>query len=72
MGKKTKKAQQLLNQFYGRSIVDSTDVVNILGVTPSTALRMINDFVKLGILNEITGFRRNRIFIFTEYVNLFK
>ncbi|PIQ27518.1 MAG: hypothetical protein COW63_16005 [Bacteroidetes bacterium CG18_big_fil_WC_8_21_14_2_50_41_14] len=72
MGKKTKKAQQLLNQFYGRSIVDSTDVVNILGVNPSTALRMINDFVKLGILNEITGFRRNRIFIFTEYVNLFK
>jgi len=72
LGKKTKKAQQLLNQFYGRSIVDSTDVVNILGVTPSTALRMINDFVKLGILNEITGFRRNRIFIFTEYVNLFK
>ena len=72
MGKKTKKAQQLLYQFYGRSIVDSTDVVNILGVNPSTALRMINDFVKLGILNEITGFRRNRIFIFTEYVNLFK
>jgi len=72
LGKKTKKAQQLLNQFYGRSIVDSTDVVNILGVNPSTALRMINDFVKLGILNEITGFRRNRIFIFTEYVNLFK
>jgi len=72
LGKKTKKAQQLLNQFYGRSIVDSTDVVNILGANPSTALRMINDFVKLGILNEITGFRRNRIFIFTEYVNLFK
>jgi len=72
LGKKTKKAQQLLNQFYGRSIVDSTDVVNILGVNPSTALRMSNDFVNLGILNEITGFRRNRIFIFTEYVNLFK
>ena len=72
LGKKTKTAQQLLNQLYGRPIIDSTDVANILEVNPSTALRMIDDFIKLGILDEMTGFKRNRIFIFSEYVNLFK
>jgi len=72
LGKKTKSAQQFLNCLYGQPVVDSSDVVNALQVNVSTALRIIDDFIKLNILHEITGYRRNRIFIFKEYLNLFE
>ncbi len=72
LGKKIKIAQQLLQYLYGQPIVDSGDVADILQVNSSTALRLIDDFINLGILQEQTGYRRNRIFVFAEYLNLFK
>jgi len=29
------------------------------------------DFEKMDILNEITGYKRNRIFVFDDYLKLF-
>lgn len=71
LGKKIKLAQQFLQYLYGQPIVDSSDVAGYLQVNTSTGLRLIDDFINLGILHEQTGYRRNRIFVFTEYLNLF-
>ena len=49
-------------------ITEATDVANNLGISVSTAIRLIDDFVKLGIIVEITGFKRNRIFSFENYI----
>lgn len=72
LGRKTKSAQELLNLLYKRPIVDSIEVAAALKVSPAPALRMIEDFIKLGILKEITGYKRNRIFAFREYIDLFR
>ncbi len=72
LGRKTKSAQELLNLLYKRPIVDSIEVAAALKVSPAPALRMIEDFIKLGILKEITGYKRNRIFTFREYIDLFR
>lgn len=72
LGRKTKSAQELLNLLYKRPIVDSIEVAAALKVSPAPALRMIEDFTKLGILKEITGYKRNRIFAFREYIDLFR
>ncbi|MGD9897894.1 MAG: Fic family protein [Calditrichaceae bacterium] len=71
LGQKQVKAKRLINELYRRPITTASRVGNILHVSPATANRFINDFVKLGILIEDTGFKRNRIFVFTEYLNLF-
>lgn len=71
LGKKTKIAHVFLQSLYGQPVVDSSDVVEALHVNVSTALRLIDDFIKLGILQEVTGYRRNRIFVFHEYMNFF-
>jgi Fic family protein len=42
-----------------------------LNVTPATANVFIRDFVRLGILKETTGGKRNRMFTFHEYLSLF-
>lgn len=72
LGKKTQTAQDLLNHLYKHPVVDSSDVAKALDVNASTAFRMIEDFVHLKILREQTGYKRNRLFTFKEYIDLFK
>lgn len=38
----------------------------------TTANALINDFYNLEILREQTGYRRNRIFVFADYLKLFE
>ncbi|MHB9100935.1 MAG: Fic family protein [Sulfuricella sp.] len=72
LGKKSKLAQAALHWLYGKPIVDGQDLAAGLGVNISTALRLIDDLVRLGILRESTGFKRNRVFVFQKYVALFE
>ena len=70
--RKTEKAQLLLKQLYRQPIVDAKKVAEVVGVSASTANRLIKDFVALNILSEQTDFKRNRKFIFRTYVDIFK
>ncbi len=71
LGKKLPRAQELLNHLYKTPKLTAADVGSLLGVTPATANAFIKDFVKLGILRETTGGKRNRVFTFREYLSLF-
>jgi len=71
LGKKLPRAQQLLHHLYKTPKLTAADVTGMLDVTPATANAFIQDFVKLGILRETTGGRRNRMFTFHEYLGLF-
>ncbi len=72
LGKKTKLAQEFLHYLYSQPITDSQGVSSHLSINPSTSLRLIEDFIRLGILKEITGYKRNRVFIFEKYITLFE
>lgn len=72
LGKKTKLAQAALHLLYSKPIVDGQDLAAGLAVNISTALRLIDDLVRLGILRESTGLKRNRVFVFQKYVALFE
>lgn len=71
LGKKLPRAQQLLQHLYKSPKLTAADVGSVLDVTPATANAFIQDFVKLGILRETTGGKRNRIFTFHEYLDMF-
>ena len=72
LGKKQEMAREFLQHLYSSPMVDSSDVVKLFNINISTALRLIDDFVKLKILKEITGQKRNRNFVFEGYVKLFR
>ena len=72
LGKKQEMAREFLQHLYSNPMVDSADVVKLFKINISTALRLIDDFVKLKILKEITGQKRNRNFVFEGYVKLFR
>ena len=65
-------AKSFLEFLYSKPITDAGDVARALKINVSTALRLIADFMKLEILEEVTGYKRNRIFVFEEYVKLFR
>ncbi|MDY0082655.1 MAG: Fic family protein [Ignavibacteriaceae bacterium] len=71
LGKKLPKAKDLMNKLYSNPIINSNDVKEFLKITPATANSLIQDFINLGILKEITGGKRYRLFSFEEYLKLF-
>ncbi len=72
LGRKQQMARSLLQYLYGKPIMDTDDAAKALSIHFSTASRLIDDFVKLKILTEKTGFKRNRLFAFEDYIELFR
>jgi Fic family protein len=65
-------AQALMRHLYGRPVMDIKAIAQLLDTTPSTANALVSDFLKYGVLAEVTGQRRNRLFVFTDYLALFR
>lgn len=71
LGKRAENASRLMRCLYQQPVVTAQYIVQMLSVDTSTASRLITEFVRLGILQEVTGFKRNRLFYFQEYLDLF-
>jgi Fic family protein len=71
LGKKVSMARNFVNFLYRAPYVTATDIMKELNVSAPTANALVQDFVSLGILKEITGKKRNRMFFFVEYLRLF-
>ena len=65
-------AQALMRHLYARPVVDINQAAAIIGTTTNTASALITDMVTHDVLTEITGQRRNRLFVFYEYLDLFR
>ena len=71
LGKSSEKGITLLNALYRTPIVRVKNVEKIVSLSNPNALSLVDKFVKLGILQELTGQKRNRIFSYKDYVSLF-
>ena len=71
LGKRAKIAQELLGYLYSQPIINTKQTAEKLDITSPTAHLIIKKFQEVGILKEITGFKRNRLFVFDEYLRLF-
>ena len=65
-------AHTLMRHLYTHPIVDVKGAATIIGSTTNTASALINDLVSYGVLQEMTGQRRNRLFMFRDYFALFR
>ena len=64
-------AQALMRRLYQTPMVSIKAVAQLIQAQTNTAAALVDDFVKLGILQEFTGQKRSRLFVFHEYVRLF-
>lgn len=71
LGKKAPNAKKLLDHLFGQPVVTAADIAELLGISLVSTYKIIDDFIKAGILKEVTGFKRNRFFAFKQYLDIF-
>jgi Fic family protein len=72
LGSRTVNAQKVIDYLYQRPIIDAAKVGEVVQVSPASAYKLIVDLVQLGILEEITGGKRGKQYMFMAHLNLFK
>jgi Fic family protein len=72
LNRRAQIGRELVYYLYRQPLITIGDIVANLGISVPTANDLVQSFEDLGILREITGYRRNRVFEFSEYVKLFK
>lgn len=61
----------LLSHLFQRPLVNINLVASLLGSTFPTASRLVSSFEEMGLLHEITGQKRSRMFRYEPYLALF-
>ena len=72
IGKKAVNGQRLIELLYSEPKVNSKTVSEKLNISVVSANGLLSTFVEIGILEEKTGFNRNRYYVFEEYVKIFR
>lgn len=70
-GKRANNASLLLQYLFKKPVVHVNKVKELTNSTYKTANDLVQEFVTAGILKEMTGQSRNRVFVFDEYLRLF-
>ena len=70
-GKGAATALELLEHLYFHPVITVENAMSATKTAYPNANRLIGDFVKLGILKEMTGQKRNRKFAYAPYLSLF-
>lgn len=61
----------LVDLLYRQPIVTARWVESEMGVVPATANKLLARLEAIGVLREVTGFRRNRRFRYDSYIDIF-
>ncbi len=71
LGKGTASGLRLLETLYRRPIMTVNAIAELLDMSPQAANILTERFVRLGLLLETTGNKRNRVFRYDPYIKLF-
>jgi len=72
LGRSAPNALTLLEQLYERPIVNVNDVASLTGTAFATAGRVVTALEEMGLLIEITGQKRNRMYSYDPYLAMFQ
>lgn len=71
LGKRAPNARQVLSVLYRKPVLMASDLEKALGLSHPTVNALLRDFARLGLLREVTGAARNRLYVFETYLELF-
>ncbi|MBO3100253.1 MULTISPECIES: Fic family protein [Gelidibacter] len=72
LGTRANNAQKIIHYLFKRPMIDVNKVVEVTGVSKRTAYHLIDDLEELEILKEVTGGKRDKLYVFDSYLKLFK
>jgi Fic family protein len=71
LGRRAENARNLLMHLYQKPLITANYVAKTLNLAPRASNALLKDMEEIGILKEMTGFKRNRLFVFEKYLHLF-
>ncbi|MFQ6084265.1 MAG: Fic family protein [Candidatus Aminicenantia bacterium] len=72
LGRRAKSGRKLILYMFSHPVINVKQAQNELNLSFKTANDIVRELKTLGLLKEITGFSRNRLFMLWKYLNLFK
>jgi len=71
LGRRAPQARQALKYLYKKPVITASDLSQALAISTPTANSLIKLLIAKGILTEITGQLRDRVYVFEAYLKLF-
>lgn len=71
LGRVAGNGHKVLESLFDRPIITVNDVKKLTGTTYAAANELVSRLTELGVLEEMTGYARNRRFRFAQYIALF-
>ena len=71
LGKRSPNALVLHDRLFQQPVVSARGVEGLVEVSQPTASALVRDLEEIGLLRELTGKRRNRLFAYQSYLDLF-
>ena len=72
LGSRSGNAKIILNYLYQKPIIDAQYAKQILNLSNPSVYKLLSELEDLGIIKEITGGKRGKLYTFEKYLNLFK
>jgi len=71
-GSRSKNAQLIINYLFKKPVIHAYKAKELTNLSLPSAYKLIDKLVQLKIIKEITGAKRKRLYMFSDYVDLFK
>ncbi|TPV35091.1 Fic family protein [Paucihalobacter ruber] len=68
---RNKHLLNIMEFLYQKPVINASKIVEITNVSQPTAYKILDEMVNMEILNEITGGKRGKVYVFDAYVKLF-
>ena len=65
-------AQKVVAYLYQRPLIDAEKISQVTSLSLPSSYSLIEALEKINILKEVTGGQRGRMYIFEEYLNIFR
>jgi Fic family protein len=72
LGTRSTRANRVIQAMYKRPVMSAAKVAEAAQLSLPSTYKLITDLEQLGILREITGAKRGRLFVFRDYINIFE
>jgi len=72
IGKKALNGKRLAELLYSKPKINAKIVAESLKISVVSANSLLKTFIEIGILEEKTGFNRNRYYVFEDYIKIFR
>lgn len=72
LGSRAANAQKIVDYLYKQPMINAEKVHKIADISMPSSYKLISDLEKLDILEEMTGGQRGRVYVFNNYLKLFR